>query len=86
MKARFALQRTDTGQYYKKTKSGYLKNWAPDDPRRKQWTPDIDEATLYSETGIRPIAGWHRNTSEKTGVTFVVVEVKMMVSGVRTDL
>lgn len=87
MKQRYVIRRTDTGQYYKRTKSAYLKSWKPDDPRRSNWTPCLDDATLYDLAGIRSIAGHYRNSlnQEDKGVSFEVFEVRMEL-GVRTGL
>jgi len=53
----YVVQRLDNGEYFKKTKSDWCKNWPADDPRRKFWTKDLDSATLYSFEGARAIKG-----------------------------
>ncbi len=53
----YAVRRKSDDWYYKKIKSAYLKEWNKDDPRRKHWTPDANEATFYSLSGIRSILG-----------------------------
>ena len=58
----YVLRRKDTGEFYKRTKSGYLKSWKPDDPRRRFWTPDLELATLYPWKGIKVLATQTRNS------------------------
>lgn len=49
----YVVRRTDTGQYYKKMKSGFNKFWTADDPRLQRWTDDVELATTYTKNGIK---------------------------------
>ena len=62
---RYAVRRRSDDWYYKVTKSSYLKKWDKDDPRRKHWTPDVDEATLYPLKGIKSIVGQLRGEARE---------------------
>ena len=84
MKPRYVLRRRDTMQFFKPVKSAFLKRWKQDDPRRKQWTDDIDKAALYDGKGIKPLLGHFRNslnTTEDKGVEFEAVKIILMQSG-----
>jgi len=57
----YLVRRTDTGEYFRQLSSGYLKDWAVDDPRRKNWTLDIEKAKPYSLNGAISVASNQRN-------------------------
>lgn len=79
----YVVQRTDTGEYFKQTKSGYLKSWAPDDPRRKQWTQDLELATLYTFAGARSMRANALQTREKENkVEAVILRLHLVAAGI----
>lgn len=57
----YVLRRKDTKEYFKRTKSSYLKDWKADDPRRQSWTPKLELASIYPLSGVKSIRGQELN-------------------------
>lgn len=61
----FVVRRNDNGQFFKKVKSAFLKDWPKDDVRRQHWTEDVEEATFYTKKGIKQAFA---TAKESTGI------------------
>jgi hypothetical protein len=79
----YAVRRKDTGEFFKNVKSGWLKSWPKDDPRRSNWTPELSQATLYPLRGAKPIVG--QLMSPPVGMPeteYEIVRLKVAIDGI----
>ena len=75
----YVVRRRDTGQFFKGSSSGYLKNWKHDDPRFSGWTPDIELAKIYTLKGAISLAALYAKAYDpsKTNTEMEVVLLRV---------
>ena len=75
--ALYVVRKKSTGEFFKNVKPSWLKDWPANDPRRSNWTKDLDKASLYSFLGAKVIIG-------KEELAMEVVRVKVRIDEVMT--
>lgn len=79
----YAIRRKDTSEFFKNVKSGWLKSWPKDDPRRSNWTHELKLATLYPLKGAKLIVGQLRSPPVGEPETeYEIVRLQVTIQGV----
>ena len=73
--ALYVVRKKSTGEFFKNVKPSWLKDWPANDPRRSNWTPDLEKASLYSLMGAKVIIGKDKTDMEIARVLIRIDEV-----------
>ena len=75
----YVVRRCDTGEYFKKISPSWLKNWPANDPRRNNWTPDIEKAKTYTLKGAVSLAATYSKHRDHLEVVKLKITVDCVV-------